>query len=146
LLSTRLAHWYEIEALVRAGDIEWAARDAQYFGERIGTSQRYRIPYLRALAVPAQAHGEIDRALEYLHEAAQLSEDIGLPSEVWSIRVALGELYLNQGDTQQAHENFMQAATIVHSLADALGDEKQRITFLASPFVETVLEQDTQRG
>src|SRR5450755_1738211 len=82
LLSTRLAHWYEIEALVRAGDIEWAARDAQYFGERIGTSQRYRIPYLRALAVPAQAHGEIDRALEYLHEAAQLSEDIGLPSEV----------------------------------------------------------------
>src|SRR5579872_3613560 len=40
-----------------------------------------------------------------------------------------GELYLNQGDPQQAHENFMQAATFVHSLADAPGDEKQRITF-----------------
>ncbi|HJT55872.1 MAG TPA: hypothetical protein VJ761_05215 [Ktedonobacteraceae bacterium] len=71
---------------------------------------------------------------------------LGLPSEAWSIRVALGELYLNQGDPQQAHKNFMQAATIMHLLADAPGDEKQRITFLASPFVETALEQDTRRG
>src|SRR5579872_1890156 len=39
MFSTRLAHWYEIEALVRAGVIERAACDAQYFVERIGTRQ-----------------------------------------------------------------------------------------------------------
>jgi tetratricopeptide (TPR) repeat protein len=95
-LYTGLTLWYETEALVRAGDIERATRDAQYFGERIGASRRYRIPYLRALAILAQARGEIDQALEYLQEAVQLSEEIGLPGEVWSIRAALEELYLNQ--------------------------------------------------
>jgi len=145
LLSTRLAHWYETEALLRAGDIERATRDAQYFGELIGTSKRYRIPYLRALAVLAQYRREIGQAIEHLQEAGQFSEEIGLPGELWSIRAALGELYLKQGDTQQAHNNFMQAASIVRTLADALGNEKQRSKFLASPVVEVVLEQGNQR-
>ncbi len=69
LLSTRLAHWYETEALVRAGDMERAARDVQYFGERIGMSKRYRIPYLRALAVLAHYRSEIEQAIEHLQEA-----------------------------------------------------------------------------
>jgi predicted ATPase/DNA-binding SARP family transcriptional activator len=146
LLSSRLAHWYETEALVHADDIERATHDVQYFGERIGTSKRYRIPYLRALAVLAQYRSEIGQAIEHLQEAGRLSEQIGLPGELWSIRAVLGELYLKQGDKQQAHDNFMQAASIVRTLADALGNEEQRIKFLASSFVEVVLDQGDQRG
>jgi DNA-binding SARP family transcriptional activator/predicted ATPase len=146
LLSTRLAHWYETEALVGAGDMELATRDVRYFGERIGTSKRYRIPYLRALAVLAQDRSEIAQAIEHLQEAGQLSEEIGLPGELWPIRAALGELYLKQGDTRKAHENFAQAATIVRTLTDALGNEQQRIKFLASPLVEVVLAQGNQSG
>jgi predicted ATPase/DNA-binding SARP family transcriptional activator len=144
LLSTRLAHWYETEALVRAGDIERATHDAQYFDERIDTSKRYRIPYLRALAVLDLYRGEIGQAIEHLQEAGQLSEEMGLPGELWSIRAALGELYLKQEDRQQAHDNFMQAATVVRTLADMLENEQQRINFLASPLVQRVLKQSDQ--
>ncbi len=146
LLSTRLAHWYETEALVRAGDFERAVRDVQYFGERIGSSRRYRIPYLRALAVLAQYRGEVGQAIEHLQEAGRTSEEIGLPGELWSIRAAMGERYLELGDKQQASDNFTQAVTIVHMLADALRNEEQRINFLASPLVRRVLEQGDQRG
>jgi tetratricopeptide (TPR) repeat protein len=146
LLSTRLAHWYETEALVRADDSERATHDVQYFGERIGSSRRYRIPYLRALAVLAQYHGEIGQAIEHLQEAVQLSEEIGLPGELWSLQSTLGKLYLEQGNTQQAHDNFVQATTIVRMLADALGNEQHRARFLASPLVQEVLDQGDQRG
>jgi tetratricopeptide (TPR) repeat protein len=144
LLSTRLAHWYETEALVRAGEVERATRDVEYFGERIGGSRRYRIPYLRALAVLNLHRGEINQAIEHLQEAGRLSEEIDLPGELWSIRAALGGLYLKLGDKQQAHDNFVQAATIVRVLADALRDEKHRFGFLGSALVQQVLEQDDQ--
>ena len=146
MLTTRLAHWCETEALVRAGDIGRAAHDVQYFGERIGSSQRYRIPYLRMLAVLALYHGEIEQAIEHLQEAGRLSEEMGLPGELWSIQSALGKLYLKQGNKQQAHENFAQAATIARTLAAALRNEEHRAHFLASPLIQQVLEQGDQRG
>ncbi|HYX51761.1 MAG TPA: hypothetical protein VE843_18575, partial [Ktedonobacteraceae bacterium] len=72
LLSTRLAHWYETEALVHGGEIERATHDVQYFGQRIGSSRRYRIPYLRALAVLAHQRDELEQAIEHLLDAGQL--------------------------------------------------------------------------
>jgi hypothetical protein len=141
MLSTRLAHWYGTEALVRAGESERAARDAAYFGERISSSRRYRIPYLRALAVLAHYRGEGERAIEHLQEAGRLAQEIDLPGELWSIRAALAEWYLKQGDKQQAQNNFIEAATMVHMLADAPENEEHRVGFLASPLVQRVLEQ-----
>ena len=142
LLSTRLAHWYETEALVRTGEVERATRDVRYFGERIGTSKRYRIPYLRALVVLDLYRGGIEQAIEHLQEAGRLSEEIDLPVESWSIRAALGELYLKLGDRKQAHDNFAQAAANVVNLAGALGNEEQRTRFLASASVRQVLENE----
>ncbi len=86
VLSTKLALWYEIEALVRAGELERATEDVERFGERIGSSRRYRIPYLRALAVLAKSRGEFKEATQHLQEAARLSEEIGLPGELWPIQ------------------------------------------------------------
>jgi len=106
----------------------------------IGASRRYHIPYLRALVVLAQFQGEIEQPIQYLQEAARLAEEIGLPGERWSIQAALGEIYLAQGDQEQAHAAFTQAATIVRKLADALGNEKQKARFLSSPEVRHVLE------
>ena len=141
VLSTRLTLWYEIEALVRAGEIERATEDVQRFGERIGNSRRYRIPYLRALAVLAKSRGEIDEAAQHLQEAATLSEEIGLPGELWPIQGALGDLYLMQGDKEQARSAFKQATTIVRKLADTIGSDEQRANFLASPLVQRVLDK-----
>lgn len=141
VLSTKLALWYEIEALVQAGETERATGDVERFGERIGTSRRYRIPYQRALAVLAKSRGEIEAAIGHLQEAAMLAEEIGLPGELWPIQGVLGDLYLMQGETEQAHAAFKQAAAIVGELADALGSDEQKANFLASPLVQRLLER-----
>jgi tetratricopeptide (TPR) repeat protein len=138
VLSTKLALWYETEALVRAGEMERATEDVERFGERIGSSRRYRIPYLRALAVRAQCRVEIDVATRHLQEAATLAEEIGLPGELWSIQAALADLYLLPGDTQQADSALKQAATLVQKLADNIENDEQKANFLASPLVRRV--------
>lgn len=144
LLSTRLAYWYETEALVHAGEIERATHDVHYFGELIGSSRRYRIPYLRALAVLDLNRGEIEYAIEHLHEAGQLAEEMGLPGELWSVRSEIGEVYLKRGDSLKASDNIAQAATIVRMLAEGMENGKQRMNFLTSPLVQAVLEYDGQ--
>ena len=63
-----------------------------------------------------------------------------MPGELWPIEAALGDLFLAQGQTEQAHAAFKQAATIVQKLADALGNDEQKANFLASPLVQRVVE------
>src|SRR5581483_6945324 len=45
-----LTRWYEIAALLQAGDLQRATQDVQSFEARTHNNPRYRIPYLRALA------------------------------------------------------------------------------------------------
>ena len=135
-----LTHWYETEALVRAGDIERAEEDVRHFAERIGKSRRYRIPYLRSLAVLAQFRGKTAQAILHLHEAAILAEEIGLPGELWSISAALGVLYQKHGDQSKARTAFVRAAEIVQSLANKMEDGRLRTTFLSAQQVQQVLE------
>jgi len=145
LFSTQLTLWHRTEALVRAGDIERATEDVQHYGECIGNSRRYRIPYLRSLAVLAQYHGETGVAIEHLQEAAILAEEIGLPGELWLIEAAQGELYLRQGEQKRAHRAFGQAAATVQKLADNISDDGQRANFLAAAQVRSVLESVNRR-
>ena len=121
--------------------MERASEDVQRYGERVRDSRRYSIPYLRALAVLDQHSGKINRAIEHLREAATLAEETGLPGELWLIQAALEDLYLTQGDKEQACAAFKQAATIVRKLADAIGSDEQRADFLASPLVERLFEK-----
>jgi DNA-binding SARP family transcriptional activator/tetratricopeptide (TPR) repeat protein len=130
LFSTQLTFWYQIEALVRANEVERAAGEVQRFGERIGSSRRYRIPYLRAMAVLAKEQGEYDKTIGYLQEAATLAEEMGLPGEWWSILAEQGVLYVKQGEQEQARRAFEQAAAIVQRLADMIRDQGQRAKFL----------------
>ncbi|GAC1347012.1 MAG: AAA family ATPase [Ktedonobacteraceae bacterium] len=139
-LYTGLTLWYETEAVVRAGETERASEDVRGFGERIGSSRRYRIPYLRALAVLAQHCGESEQAIEHLQEAARLSEEMGLPGELWPIQAALGGLYQQQDDQSQAHRAFACAAEMLLSLADKIEDEQQRTALLSAALVRQVLE------
>jgi hypothetical protein len=62
---------------------------------------RSALHYLRSLALLAQFQGEIDVAMEHLQEAARVAEEVGLPGELWSICVELGEMYQKQGDESQ---------------------------------------------
>jgi hypothetical protein len=77
-----------------------------------------------------------------LQEAATLAEEVGLPGEWWSILAAQGELYLKQGEQEQARRAFEQAAAIVQKLADTIRDQGQRANFLEETQVWRVLEQN----
>jgi DNA-binding SARP family transcriptional activator len=135
--------WYITEALVRAGERERAAEDARRFGERIGTSRRFRVVYLRSLAVLAQYSGEIEEAIDHLQEAEKLAEEIGLPGELWSILAAQGELRLKQGDESKARQTFARAAEIMQTLAQQMEDTQQRAAFLSAELARYVIEQAT---
>lgn len=134
-----LTRWYEIEALVRAGEIKRAIDDVEHFEAQFGKSRRHRIPYLRSLAVLAQYQGEIELAIDHLREAAKVAEEMGLPGELWLIWAALGDLYLQQGEDEQSHNAYREAARLASMLAASLREEERRKTYLSSPLVEQVL-------
>jgi predicted ATPase/DNA-binding SARP family transcriptional activator len=132
---------YETEALLRGGDERQAREEVHRLGERLGSYRRYRLPYLRSLAVLAAWDGHSEQAIGHLHEAAQLAADIGLPGEQWQIQAALGTSYEAAGQHVQAHTAFAEAARIIQRLAQGIGDEALRAHFLAAPQIQQVLQQ-----
>ena len=145
--SWHFTAWYETEALLRTGAIALAEEGVQRFGacvgEERGENRRYRIGYLRALAVLETFRGEMDQAIAHLQTAARLAEEIGLPGERWQIEAALAERYQQRGDFEQASEAFARAAEIIQTLAIALRDEHLQQTFLSAPMVERVLTRQS---
>jgi tetratricopeptide (TPR) repeat protein len=134
-----LTRWYETEALLRGGSIDQAREDVRRFGERAHDKPRYRIPYLRTVAVLAQWDHEIDQAIIHLEAAQGLAEQLDLPGELWQLLAALGELYQSSKDESKAQQAYTHAAQIVQSLADRIEDQQQRTTFLSAPLVKRVL-------
>jgi predicted ATPase/DNA-binding SARP family transcriptional activator len=134
------ARWYEIAALLWGGSADQAREEVRRFGEVMNNNGRSALRYLRSLALLAQFQGEIDAAIAHLQEAARVAEEVGLPGELWSICVELGEIYQKQGDEGRADRTFARAAKILHSLADTMEDHQQRTSFLSAPMVKRVLE------
>jgi len=130
---------FETEALLRAGDARRAREEVQRLGERLESYPRYRIPYLRSLAVLATWKGEREQAIGHLLEVAGLATDLGLPAEQWQIQEALGMLYEARGESAQACAAFGEAARLLEGLAKSIGDETLRSRFLAAPPVQQVM-------
>ena len=110
------------------------------WGERLGSNRRYRIPYLRSLAILAEWEGCSEQAIDHLREAAQLAADLELQGEQWQIQAALGTLYETAGDPVQAHSTFAKAARIIQGLADGIKDETLRSRFLAGSQIQSVMQ------
>jgi DNA-binding SARP family transcriptional activator/tetratricopeptide (TPR) repeat protein len=140
LLSFDFYRQYETEALLRGGEERQARAEVQRLGERVGANRRFRIPYLRSLAVLATWDGQSEQAIDHLREAAGLAADLGLPGEHWQIQAALGALYEATGQREQARSAFGEAATIIQGLAEGIGDEVLRARFLAGPQIQQVLQ------
>jgi DNA-binding SARP family transcriptional activator/tetratricopeptide (TPR) repeat protein len=132
---------YETEALLRGGDERQARAEVQRLGERLGNYRRFRIPYLRSLAVLAAWDGHSEQAIGHLCEAAQVAADIGLPGELWQIQALLGRAYEAEGLSAQARAAWAKASTIIKGLAEGIGDEARRANFLAGPQIQPVLQR-----
>jgi hypothetical protein len=132
---------YETEALLRKGDERQARTAVQRLGESLGTNQRFRLPYLRSLAVLAEWEGQSEQAISHLDEAAEIAADLGLPGEEWQIQARLAHVYKAEGEPVQAHSAWAKAAAIIQVLAQAIGDEALRARFLAGSQIQQVLQQ-----
>ncbi len=132
---------YETEALLHAGQERQAREAVQRLGERQGSSRRFRIPYLRSLAVLAGWEGHDEQAITHLCEAAELAADLGLPEEQWQIQAALARAYDAAGESAQARLAWAKASMIIQGLADGIKDEALRARFLAGPQIQPVLQQ-----
>jgi len=141
LISLDFFRHYETEALLRGGDERLAREEVHRWGQRLGSSPRFRISYLRSLAVLAAWDGQSEQVLAHLHEAAQLAADLGLPAEQWQIQAALGRVSEASGQQAQARRAFGEAARIIQELAEGIGDEALRTKFLAAPPIQQVVQQ-----
>jgi len=121
----------------------------QRLGECLGSNRRFRIPYLRSLAILAAWQGHGAQAITHLREAAELAEEIGLPEEQWQIQARLAKVYEAEGEPAQARLAWAKAATIIQGLAQGIKDETLRARFLAGPQIQPVLQHaqgETQQG
>ena len=128
-----------IEALVRGGDEELAREEARRFSERARENERFRIPYLRSLAVLGEREGGTKEALDLLREAEAIADGIGLPGELWQILARIGELHERRGEAQEARGAFGRAARTLRDLAAKIEDEDLRENFLSASQVRRVL-------
>jgi hypothetical protein len=119
---------YETEALLCGGDELQAREEVQRLGERVGPYPRFRIVYLRSLAVLAAWDRHSEQA-------------IGLPGERWQIQAVLGTLYEAGSEPAQARAAFGEAARIIQGLAEGIRDEVLRSRFLAGPQIQQVVQQ-----
>jgi DNA-binding SARP family transcriptional activator len=131
---------YETEALLHAGEEQQAREAVQRLGERLGSSRRFRIPYLRSLALLAEWQGHGAQTITHLREAAELAAEIGLPEEQWQIQTRLAKVYETEGETAKARLAWAKASTIIQGLADGIKDETLRARFLAGPQIQPVLQ------
>jgi DNA-binding SARP family transcriptional activator len=144
LITLDFYRQYETEALLRGGDERQARAEVQRLGEGLGPYRRFRIPYLRSLAVLAVWEGHSEQAIGHLREAAQLAADLGLPGERWQIQTALGRLYEAGDAPEQAYTAFDEAVRIIQGLAQSIRDEVLRTSFLAAPQIQQVLQRVPQ--
>ena len=134
------ARWYEIAALLWGGSPDRAREEVRRLREDMNNKGRSALHYLRSLAVLAQFQGKVDSAVEHLQEAARCAEEVGLPGELWSLYMELGEMYQQQDEESHADQAFARAAEIIQALADTMEDQQQRTTFLSAPVVKRVSE------
>ncbi|MDX1520458.1 MAG: AAA family ATPase, partial [Anaerolineae bacterium] len=128
-------HWPETEALLRGGDVELAREDVRRWGELVGEIPRFRVGYLRSLALLAKWDGDPQQAIVYLQEALTLAEEIGVQGEQWQILLKLGQLYQTKGDEEKASRTFEKAVKIIKALAAEIDDEGLRAGFLAAEWL-----------
>ncbi|HEX6555685.1 MAG TPA: hypothetical protein VF026_23185, partial [Ktedonobacteraceae bacterium] len=112
----------------------------------LGSNRRFRIPYLRSLALLAEREGHGTQAITHLSEAAGLAAEIGLPEEQWQIQARLASLYEAGGKPDQARLAWAKTATIIQELAQGITDETLRARFLAGPQIQPVLRLEEALG
>ena len=132
---------YEIEALLQMGEETLAREEVQLMEAQLEPGRRFRIPYLRSLAVLARRDGQNEQSIKHLRQATQLAIDLSLPTEHWQLQATLGEVYEVCGQQAQADTAFKEAIDLLQNLTHGIEDEAQRALFVNEPFVQQILQR-----
>jgi DNA-binding SARP family transcriptional activator/predicted ATPase len=135
-----LTGWYETEALLRGGDGDMARAEVERLAGFVENNRRQCLPWLRSQAVIAEWDGDKDQAIVRLKAARDLAQEIDLPGEEWPILDALGTLYSDQGDQDQAQRAWNTSANILQRLAESIDEDEMRTGFLESRIIRRILE------
>lgn len=119
----------EIEALLRAGDVEGAEMDLRDTARLAELGPRMRLVYLRSSALLADWRGEIHEATDALAETRTLAIEMGLPEQRWQIAAGLAVLHKWAGDHERAKVAAEEAEQVIDALAGGLPDESLRVRF-----------------
>ena len=140
LLPMSFSVYFETEALLRGGASDLARSGVEQLGQGSRNNRRYRIAWLRSLAVLARWDQDQAQAITYLREALALVQEIGLPGEEWAIWGSLSDLFAQRGESDLAQEARASAAAILLGLANSLDRPELRSGFLAADAVRHILE------
>ncbi len=114
----------------------FGAAEIERLDKAVGDNRRYHLPLLRSRAVLAQWDGAPDQAIADLDAALALARAIGLPGEEWPILAALGALYVEQGEQDQAQQAYQTAKAIIGRLAGTIDESDLRAgSRLPTPYV-----------
>jgi tetratricopeptide (TPR) repeat protein len=78
---------------------------------------------------------EFEGAEAELTAALKLAEEVGNPPQLWKSHVALGDLRMSEGRSEEARQAYGNALAVIDQVAASLTDESLRATFLASAHV-----------
>ncbi|HKD77975.1 MAG TPA: tetratricopeptide repeat protein, partial [Ktedonobacterales bacterium] len=123
---------HEVEALLRAERIDLAREALRHLNERMGSSRRYRLAYLRMRAILERWEGFHVQALATLHEARDMAMNIGLPTESWQIAAEMAQIFALQGNEEQRHTAHEHAEQTISMLAEGIPDPTHRARYTDS--------------
>lgn len=140
LLPLGTTGWFEIEALLRAGDEALARAEVERLAKAVGNNRRYQLILHRCQAVLVQWAGDVAKAGTHLENALALAQEMELPGEAWPILGELGKLYAEQGEQDKAKLAYGGAGVIIRRLAETIDDERVREGFVTAVPIQSILE------
>ncbi len=132
LIFMDLLRHYEIDALLRHGDIEGARQEINQFGERVGSNRRYLVSYYICCATLDFGLTHFKEATEYVLKAIELAEQIGLTGELWQMYKMLGQIYEFDGQDSIAAQSYERAQTGIAEVASHISDPALKQLFVES--------------
>jgi len=91
---------------------------------------------LRGQALLAQS--KLSEAEKELAAALEIANEIGNPPQLWKTHAAIGDLRQAQGKSDDAHQAYRDALSVIDGVAAGLEDESLRETFLSSEHVQAI--------
>jgi tetratricopeptide (TPR) repeat protein len=137
--AQRLYHSYG-ELWLARGDLARAAGYADRCLElALGNSSRKNVVKGRRLRAQVLiGQGRLKEAEDELSAALEVAQEVGNPPQLWKTHAAIGDLHRAHSRSEEARHAHAEALSIIETVAESLGDQHLRATFLESEHIQGI--------